>query len=78
MDVHDPLHPEFDDIERRLLMLKREHRMRRLRCLRDEAPESRLTKSSIILVVDVDIRSAIYAASNSAISRELLALQSQF
>jgi hypothetical protein len=52
MDVHDPLHPDFDDIERRLQVLEREHRMRRLRCLRDEAQENRLTESSIILVVE--------------------------
>jgi hypothetical protein len=30
-----------------------------LRCLRDEAPENRLTESSIILAVDVYIRSAL-------------------
>lgn len=59
MDAHDPIHPDFDDIERRLQVLEREHRMRRLRCLRDEAPENRLTESSIVLVVDVDIRSAL-------------------
>ncbi len=59
MDAHDPLHPDFDDIERRLQVLEWEHRMRGLRCLRDEAPENRLTESSIILAVDVYIRSAL-------------------
>jgi hypothetical protein len=59
MDAHGPLHPDFDDIERRLQVLEREHRMRSLRCLRDEALENRLTESSIILAVDVNIRSAL-------------------
>jgi hypothetical protein len=59
MDTHDPLHLDFDDIERRLQVLEREHRMRRLRCLRGEAPENRLTESSIILAVDVYITSAL-------------------
>jgi hypothetical protein len=27
MDAHDLLHPDFDDIERRLQVLEREHRM---------------------------------------------------
>ena len=59
MDAHDPLHPDFDDIECRLQVLEREHRMRRLRCLRDEVLDNRLTESSIILAVDVYIRSAL-------------------
>lgn len=30
MDTHDPLHLDFDDLERRLQVVEREHRRRRL------------------------------------------------
>ncbi len=59
MDTHDPLPLALDDLERRLQVLEREHCMRRLRCLKDEAQRNSLTESSIILAVDVYIRSTL-------------------